>query len=202
VGAARDVSTALLGRRGGQRVGVPDGTGSLIVFRDQLTPFVSVERVVRVHKDWLAGPSGLAVNTSGAITVLLLSVSGAVIWWPGRRHWRRSLTIEWHARFPRITWDLHSAAGFWFLPFVGMWGLSGWYLAQSQLFDSLGRFDPSDRYVDTILYALSALHFGRFSSVTQVVWAVAGVALAALAFSGLFICCRRVIWGKPSRPAS
>jgi len=36
--------------------------------------------------------------------------------------------------------------------------------------------------------------------VTQFVWALAGVALAALAFSGLFICCRRVIWGKPSRP--
>jgi len=104
-------------------------TGSIIVFRDQLTPFVSVERIVRVHRDWLAGPSGLAVNAVGAMSVLLLSVTGAVIWWPGRRHWRRSLTIEWHARFPRITWDLHSAIGFWFLPFVATRGLSGWYLA-------------------------------------------------------------------------
>jgi hypothetical protein len=38
--------------------------------------------------------------------------------------------------------------------------------------------------------------------VTQLAWALAGVALAALAFSGLFICCRRVIWGKPSGPTS
>jgi uncharacterized iron-regulated membrane protein len=177
-------------------------TGSIIVFRDQLTPFVSVERIVRVHKDWLAGPSGLAVNAAGAMSVLLLSVTGAVVWWPGRRHWRRSLTIEWHARFPRITWDLHSAVGVWFLPFVAMWGLSGWYLAQPQLFDDLRRFDPSDRYADTIFYGLSALHFGRFNTLTQLVWALAGVALGALAFSGLFICCRRVIWGKPSRPTN
>ena len=75
-------------------------TGSMIVFRDQLSPFVSVERIVRLHKNWLAGSGGLTVNAVGAMTLLVLSVSGAVIWWPGRRHWRRSLTIEWRAHFP------------------------------------------------------------------------------------------------------
>src|SRR5262252_6158179 len=170
-------------------------TGSFIVFRDQLSPFVSVERIFRLHKNWLAGSGGLTVNALGAMTLLVLSATGAVIWWPGQRHWRRSLTIEWRAHFPRITWDLHSAVGFWFLPFVAMWGLSGWYMAQPEFFDHVRRFDPSDHYVDTVFYALSALHFGRFNIATQLAWALAGVALAALAFSGMFICCRRVILG-------
>lgn len=175
-------------------------TGAIIVFRDQLTPYVSVERLVRVHKDWHAGPSGLTVNVVGAVTLLILSISGAVIWWPGSRHWRRSLTISWRASFPRITWDLHSALGFWFLPFVTMWGLSGWYLAQPDAFEHLRLLDPSDRHLESALFALSALHFGRFSIVTQIAWAVAGIVLGALAFSGMFICCRRVIWGRPSGP--
>ncbi len=177
-------------------------TGSVIVFRDQLAPFVSVERVVRLHREWLAGSGGLAINAAGAVSLIVLSMTGAIIWWPGRLHWRRSLTIDWRARFPRITWDLHSAVGLWFLPFVAMWGLSGWYLAQPELFDRLRRFDPSDRYLDAVLFALSAVHFGRFNAVTRFAWAVAGVALAALAFSGMFICCRRVIWGRPSGPHS
>lgn len=175
-------------------------TGSVIVFRDQLTPFVSVERLVRLHRDWAAGPGGLTVNAVGALTLLVLSVSGVVIWWPGRLHWRRSLTISWRASFPRMTWDLHSALGFWFLPFVAMWGVSGWYLAQPETFDYFRRFDASDRHVDAILYGLSALHFGRFDIVTQIAWSIAGLVLAALAFSGMFICCRRVIWGRPSGP--
>lgn len=177
-------------------------TGSIIVFRDQLTPFISVERVVRLHKDWLAGSSGLTVNAIGGMTLLVLSASGAVIWWPGRLHWRRSLTINWHASFPRITWDLHSALGFWFLPFVAMWGVSGWYLAQPETFDYVRRLDPSNRYVETLLFALGALHFGRFDIATQIAWAIGGIILAALAFSGMFICCRRVIWGRPSGPTS
>jgi len=175
-------------------------TGSIIVFRDQLAPFVSVEQVVRLHRNWLAGPSGLTVNAVGAVTLLVLSVSGAMIWWPGRLHWRRSLTINWRASFPRMTWDLHSALGFWFLPFVAMWGLSGWYLARPERFDYLRRFDPSDRHVETIFFTLSALHFGRFDIVTQIAWALAGIVLAALAFSGMFICCRCVIWGRSSGP--
>jgi mannose-6-phosphate isomerase-like protein (cupin superfamily) len=45
------------------------------------------------------------VNAFGAFSLLLLTLTGAAIWWPGRRHWRRSLRIEWQALF-------HESAGF------------------------------------------------------------------------------------------
>ena len=175
-------------------------SGSVLVFRDQLSPLIPIDWLVSLHVSLLAGPSGHFVNAVGALSLILLTLSGAVIWWPGRRHWRRSLKIEWRARFPRITWDAHSALGFWFLLFVGLWGVSGVYLAVPQFFGFLYRLDPADRVVDRILFATASLHFGRFNLVTQVIWAMVGVVPAILAFTGVFICCRRVIFKKPSNP--
>jgi uncharacterized iron-regulated membrane protein len=47
---------------------------------------------------------------------------------------------------------------------------------------------------------LADLHFGRFNGITQVVWAIIGLAPAVLAVTGVFICCRRVMLHKPSNP--
>jgi uncharacterized iron-regulated membrane protein len=175
-------------------------SGSVLVFRDQLSSRVPMNWVVNLHEDLLGGPPGHGVNAFGALLLLLVTLTGAAIWWPGRKHWRRSLAIEWRARFPRISWDAHSALGFWFLPFVGMWAVSGLYLAAPRLFDVVYRIDPRDRVADRILFALAALHFGRFDVFTQVIWAVVGLVPGLLAFTGIFICCRRVIFKKPSNP--
>ena len=175
-------------------------SGSLLVFRDPLSQLLPMNWVLDLHKSLLGGPTGLVINAFGGFSLLLLTLTGAVIWWPGRRHWRRSLTIQWRARFPRISWDAHSALGFWFLPLVGMWGVSGFYLASPQSFDVFYRLDPADRVVDRLLFALTALHFGRFNPLTQIIWTFVGLIPAVLAFTGIFICCRRVIFKKPSNP--
>lgn len=175
-------------------------SGSIIVFRNDLpsTPFI--EWLVRLHGHLALGGSADAIVGIGAATLIVLSVTGIVIWWPGRAYWRRSLTIAWRARLPRITWDAHSALGFWFLVFVTMWGVSGLTLSQPQLFEAFLRFDPQDRVVDRVLFALAQLHFGRFNLLTKVTWAVVGLVPALLAVTGVFICCRRVILKKPSNP--
>ena len=175
-------------------------TGSLLVLRNEFPPSVSLEWLVRLHGSLLAGSAGRVLNGAGAASLVVLAITGAIIWWPGRAHWRRSLKVDWRARFPRINWDVHSASGFWFLPFVTMWGVSGLYLAQPQLFDVLLRFDPADRFVDRGLFSLTALHFGRFNRATEAVWLTAGLVLAILAFTGVFICCRRIMFEKPSNP--
>ena len=177
-------------------------SGSVIVYRNELSSTLPVEWLVHFHQSLLVGSLGHVLNGIGACCLILLCVTGAVIWWPGRAHWRRSLTVEWSARLPRIIWDVHSAVGFWFLAFVVMWGVSGLYLAMPQWFDVLLRFDPADRVVDRGLSWLAELHFGRFNPITQAVWALAGVVPAVLAFTGIFICCRRVMFNKPSNPKS
>jgi uncharacterized iron-regulated membrane protein len=110
------------------------------------------------------------------------------------------LQVNWCAKFPRINWDLHSAFGFWCFPFVFLWGISGLYFAFPQVFSIALAVDPSDRFTDQGLFWLSELHFGRFNRFTEALWALLGLVPGALAFTGTFICCRRVIFKKPSNP--
>ena len=176
-------------------------TGSVLVFRDRLEQVVSTEWLLRLHARLLAGSAGQLVNVSFAFALIVLCGTGAVIWWPGRAHWRRShLTIDWHATLPRISWDLHSALGFWLFAFVSMWAVSGLYLSRFKIFDVLYRIDPQDRLTDRVLFALVELHFGRFNLFTKIIWSGIGLVPGILAVTGVFICCRRVIFHKPSNP--
>ena len=192
----------LVGALAGGYVGLMGITGSLIVYRNELSRWPSIQWLVKLHTTLLAGATGRLVNGVGAASLTLLCLTGAIIWWPGRKHWRRSLTVSWGAHFARINWDLHSALGFWCFFFVLLWGVSGVYFAFPHWFDALFVLDPHDRVTDQVLYWLSALHFGRFDSFTKAVWALTGLVPAALGFTGTFVCCRRVIFKKPSNPVS
>ena len=103
-----------------------------------------------------------------------------------------------HASFPRITWDVHSALGFWCFAFVLLWGISGFYFAFSQVSSIPVMFDPEDRITNQSLLWLSELHFGRFNTFTEAAWSIFGLIPVVLAVTGAFICCRRVILKKPT----
>lgn len=175
-------------------------SGSMIVYRNQLSKWFSVEWVVNLHANLLLGSTGRLVNGIGALCLTVLCLTGAMIWWPGLRNWRRSLTVNWRAHFARINWDLHSALGFWCFFFVLVWGLSGIYFSFPRLFDALFLIDPADHFTDQGLFWLSQLHFGRFGWFAEALWTLLGLVPAVLAFTGFFVCCRRVIFKKPSNP--
>jgi uncharacterized iron-regulated membrane protein len=175
-------------------------SGSIIVYRNVLSKRISIEWLVKLHSNLLSGSTGRIVNGIGGIGLTLLCLTGAVIWWPGIEHWRRSMTVNWRAHFARISWDLHSAMAFWTMPFVLVWGLSGIYFTFPAVANALFLLDPSDRFVDQGLFWLSQLHFGRFGWFTEIVWSLVALAPAILAFTGVFICCRRLMFKKPSHP--
>jgi uncharacterized iron-regulated membrane protein len=175
-------------------------SGSMIVFRNELSRRFSIEWLVNLHTNLLAGSTGRFVNGIGAICLTALCMTGAVVWWPGIKNWRRSLTVNWRAHFARISWDLHSALGLWCLLFILMWGVSGVYLSFPQTFNALYLLDPADHFTDAGLFWLAQLHFGRFGALAETLWTVLGLVPAVLAFTGVFICCRRVMYKKPSNP--
>lgn len=82
-----------------------------------------------LHFDLLAGRTGRIVNGIGGLLLLAMCLTGLVIWWPGRSHWRRGFVVDVSRQWKRITWDLHSAAGIWTFAFVAMWGVTGAYFA-------------------------------------------------------------------------
>jgi uncharacterized iron-regulated membrane protein len=165
------------------------------------------------HDNLLNGTTGRAINGVGALFVVLLSFTGLVIWWPGISNWRRSLTIEFKSNWKRLTWNLHSALGFWSFGFILMWGITGVYLSFPQLFaavfdyiEPLDEATPAERVGDTIQYWLAYLHFGRLGgrgipgcgrglcdSTTKLVWSVFGLVPPAMFVTGALMWWNRVI---------
>jgi uncharacterized iron-regulated membrane protein len=153
-----------------------------------------------LHDNLLYGMRGRAVNGIGGLFLTLLSVTGAIIWWPGMKNWRRSLSIEWRAHWKRLNWDLHSAMGFWTVLFVFMWGVSGIYLAFPTPFQEVVDFlQPMEqvrnpRVGDEVLRWLARLHFGRFAGWPfKVLWIVIGLAPVFLFVTGALMWWNRVL---------
>ena len=166
---------------------------------------------VDLHDNLLGGRTGRLVNGAGALLLVLLCATGAVIWWPGTPRWRRSLSVRWRARWPRFTWDLHSAIGFWMFVFVLMWAVSGVYLAFpepfSDLVDYLQPFDANSReprFGDEALAWLARIHFGRAWGVSvKTLYVILGFAPALLFVTGSIMWWNRVLrkaLGRAARP--
>ncbi|HEU4617715.1 MAG TPA: PepSY-associated TM helix domain-containing protein [Gammaproteobacteria bacterium] len=174
---------------------------------------VLVSKLIELHDDLLAGPTGRHVNGGGALAVLLLALTGGVIWWPGIARWRRSLTLHRGVGWKRFVWDLHSATGFWCFAAVLVFALSGLYLCYPASFQALAdRLQPptaqnaGHRFVDGALYWLAYLHFGRIYGIgipcagpglcdqaTKAVWALFGLAPAAMFVTGAIMWWNRVL---------
>ena len=67
--------------------------------------------VYDLHVNLLLGDLGEWLKGWGGFGLALVSVSGIVIWWPGRRWWRQGFTYETRARWKRQNYDLHKLGG-------------------------------------------------------------------------------------------
>jgi len=172
-----------------------------------------VSRLLELHDDLLAGPTGRSVNGFGAVMLIVLAFTGIVVWWPGIKKWRRSLVLRRGVGWRRFTWDLHSVIGFWLFAFILLFGLSGVYLGNPQFFQDLAdRLQPPTdvnagvRIVDRVIYWLAYLHFGRINGIgipcrgpglcdqaTKLIWALAGIAPAAMFVTGAVMWWNRVV---------
>lgn len=100
-----------------------------------------------LHINLLAKNTGRVVNGIGAMLLTILCLTGAVVWWPGARSWRRNLAINPRASWKRINWDLHSAIGFWTFGLVFMWAITGIYVVFPEPFQkAVNYFAPLDYY--------------------------------------------------------
>lgn len=183
-----------------------------------------VSRLIELHADLLAGPTGRRVNGLGAFAVLVSAGTGLVIWWPGIARWRRSLTLRRGVGWKRLTWDLHSAIGFWSFAFTVVFAVSGLYLSFPEYFHGFADWlDPPAavggdyRFVDDALAWLAYSHFGRINGIgipcsgpglcdqtTKAVWALFGAAPAAMFVTGAIMWWNRVLrpWRRRVSSAS
>jgi uncharacterized iron-regulated membrane protein len=178
-----------------------------------------VSRLLALHDDLLGGKTGRKVNGVGALLVVVLTFTGIVVWWPGIRTWRRSLTIPSDVGWQRVVWSLHSTIGFWSLGIILLFAVSGAYLSSPDLFQNLAdRIEPlteanaRTRTVDQVIYWLAYLHFGRINGIgipcrgpglcdaaTKLTWAVAGLAPAGMFVTGALMWWNRVVRKRVNR---
>lgn len=179
--------------------------------------FWLLRRLIDLHDDLLAGKTGRKVNGVGALLLVVLSCTGIVVWWPGIKTWRQSLTVHRNVGWRRFTWHLHSMIGFWSLGFIFLFGISGAYLGNPELVQDLAdRLEPltpanaGERTVDWVISWLAYLHFGRIGGIgipcsirsglcdwaTKTVWSLFGLVPAAMFVTGAVMWWNRVVRKK------
>jgi uncharacterized iron-regulated membrane protein len=78
------------------------------------------------HTKLLSGETGERIVGWGGVILLLLSVSGVILWWPDRlRQVPDRLRIKWNASRKRVTYDLHRTGGFYAAALLALLALTG-----------------------------------------------------------------------------
>jgi uncharacterized iron-regulated membrane protein len=201
-------------------------TGSVLVYRNELyeifIPYENdfgargiraVTTLINLHENFRAGPTGRTVNGCGALAVLLMALSGLVLWWPGIARWKRSLHLVRNVGWRRTVWDLHSMVGIWSAGFILIFALSGLYLCFYESFHAAAEWlepttaaNEGSRLMDDVLYWLAFLHFGRLNGIAlpcdgpgvcdqsfKALWALFGLAPAVMAATGVGMWWNRVL---------
>jgi uncharacterized iron-regulated membrane protein len=209
-------------------------TGSVLVYRNELyvlaTPdgrvvrwaFNAVTTLIELHKNLLAGSTGLVINGIAAALVIFVLLTGLVLWWPGIAQWKQGLVLRREVPWQRLVWDLHRVLGFWTFAAMFVFALSGIYLCFGSAFHTFADWlqpaavsDDGSRFVDTLLYWLAFLHFGRINGIglfcdepgvcdqaVKATWALFGLAPALMFITGTIVWWNRVLrprWRRRKR---
>lgn len=133
------VSTGHMG--GGTQFFVDPYSGTILA--ERAAPRDLLYWLQQLHFNLLGGKTGRIVNGVGGLALLMLTVTGLVVWWPGRAHWRRAMTVKWSSRWKRVNYDLHSALGFFGVAFLLLISVTGAYYAWPRQTQSLlARISP------------------------------------------------------------
>jgi uncharacterized iron-regulated membrane protein len=87
-----------------------------------------VGTLFRLHADLLAGPAGRQAVGWIGLVLLVLCVTGAVLWWPRVARLqlvRDALGVRWGESGRRTNYDLHRAGGAWTLPYLALLAVTG-----------------------------------------------------------------------------
>lgn len=101
---------------------------NLVRWRHTALPRI-LHMVLEIHGNLLMRRTGRTCVGWLGVAMLVLGISGLVLWWPRRGRWRAAFLIKRGARGLRLHRDLHGAIGIWmFAVFIAV-SFSGVYIA-------------------------------------------------------------------------
>ncbi|MET1055560.1 MAG: PepSY-associated TM helix domain-containing protein [Pedobacter sp.] len=89
---------------------------------------------------WLPDKIGHQVVGWSTLVFFLLSISGLILWWPGKwnkKAQQQSFKIKWKAKFKRLNYDLHNVLGFYMLLLALLFALTGLIMSFSWINNSV-----------------------------------------------------------------
>jgi uncharacterized iron-regulated membrane protein len=171
-----------------------------------------------LHGNLLFGEAGLVANGIGGFLISMMCVTGMIVWWPGIKGWRRSMTLRRDVGWKRFNWDLHSVIGFWTVLLILVWALTGAYFVFPDPFRAaVGLFTPVNpprlgpavagaivglrrgprpplTTGQKILRGFSYAHYGNFGGwPVRTLWVILGFAPPALFVTGMLMWWNRVL---------
>jgi uncharacterized iron-regulated membrane protein len=158
----------------------------------------TVEWLVDLHDNLLAGQTGRLLNGIGGILFTVLILTGAWLWWPGVRHVGRSLKIGKPRASRRFVWQLHSVLGIASFALLFIWAITAIYFAFPEPFErTIDYFDEDlndlHRPGEWVLLELIQLHFGRFGGLgVRFLWVALGLLPTVLFATGFVLWWTRV----------
>lgn len=87
-----------------------------------------VGTLFRVHANLLGGPAGRQAVGWLGVVLLLLCLTGAIVWWPrtpGLRRFLEALGVRRDAGARRTNYDLHRAGGAWTVAYLAVLAVTG-----------------------------------------------------------------------------
>lgn len=120
-----EVYRAILDGDAGERVYIDPHSAQVLGSRDAFGTLETPVRVLHTGEIggyWLETAVGLL-----AVALLVLAVSGIIVWWPGRHRLRRALAFSTR-NLATLARDSHRWAGLLLLPFIGLIAVGGIYL--------------------------------------------------------------------------
>ncbi len=144
----------------------------------------SIQWLADVHDDLLIGDKGVKINGVGGVLFVLMTITGFMIWWQGRKRWHEGLMIKRQSNRLFI-WQLHSFIGFWSLFLMFAWGVSAIQIGFPE-------------YIYPVIERLrnsSMVHFARYGEGTWAnwLWITASFIPTLLFISGFILWWKRVI---------
>lgn len=161
----------------------------------------AIEWLVDLHDNLLARSTGRILNGVGGMLVILLVVTGLVIWWPGWRRVGTSLRLGKPEASRRFSRQLHNVLGVVSCLLLLTWAVTAVYFAFPELFERSIDFFDNDlddlhRPGEAALLGLIKLHFGRFGGLgVRVSWVLLGLLPVVLFITGFVLW-----WGRVMRP--
>ena len=143
-------------------------------------------------KDGHIGLGKLVVGVS-TISMVVLLVTGVVLWWPkGVKMLRHRVLVAMRKGWHRFWYDLHVSAGFWVTIVLLLMALTG--LVWSFLWYREGFYALFGSGAKTWLYSL---HVGTIGGVTtRVLWCLAAIVGGTLPLTGYYLWLKRKFFKK------